>query len=147
MVAAYGPVESALIDKFVSHFSAELNGDLVKAGKLDELIQNISLQNADYGVLLEFNGGIEDSGKPFVRPVWIWETAGIFLIRYRGDDEDIETKLRDAVDKLAVLFEDDHTIGGTTPFAKFRVIDPSEPAQINDISFYWVPFVISFHAR
>lgn len=144
---SYSDAESALVAKFISHFDGLLNSGRVQPGKLDVLIGNILAEDADYGVLLEFNGGTEDSGKPFTRPMWIWETAGIFLIRYRGDDDDIESKLRGVIDKLAVLFQDDHTLGETTPYAKFRLIDPAEPAQINDVPFYWVAFVVSFLAR
>jgi hypothetical protein len=137
-MVGYSVIEAALVNKLVAHFSAELSASRCKAGDPDSVFTALFSEGADYGCFLEFNGGREDSQRPFDKPVWVWSLAGVLVIRY-GDD--IESKLRALVDKLAGIFVHDHTLGGVTPRIRLVDIGDAEPGQVNDTPFYWLPFI------
>lgn len=144
MNVTYVSVENAIIQKLITTYPNELSSTRVVVGDIDSLFQAIFEENESYGVFLEFGGGRRRDRETFKGNIFIWSLPGIFLIRY-GDD--IETKLRAIVDRLATLFDDDHTVGGVTPLAQMQVIGEAEVAQVNDVPFYWIPFMIEAFAK
>lgn len=139
MAVDYTEVENAIIAKLIEKFPDELSEGRVQAGDVDKVFEAVFGEGADYGVLLEFDGGRRGSREAFKQPVWIWSIAGIFFIRY---GEGIEGRLRSVVNKLAKFLDDDHTLGGVAPVVKITGIGDPEPGQVNDIAFYWLPFEI-----
>jgi hypothetical protein len=135
----YVELEAAVIAKFIEKFPDELSESRVKAGDLDSVFNAIYSEGEQYGVFLEFNGGREDTRRPYSTPAWMWTIGGVMAIRY---SDTIESDLRTMIDKLKLLFDDDHTLGGLTPRAKFFMIDMPEISKVGDIPYYWLPFQI-----
>lgn len=139
MSVEYSVVESALITRLIETFS-ELSDTRCRAGDVDGVFNAIFEEGEDYGCLIEFGGGRDAAKSPFDKSMWTWRTDCIFFIRY---GEDIETKMRAIVDKLAYLTAPgQHTLGGTTPLARLYEIGVPEPGTVNDIPFYWIPFTV-----
>jgi hypothetical protein len=44
---------------------------------------------------------------------------------------------------LALIFHDDPRLGGLSPYTRLVDIDTPEPSTINDVPFYWLPFMIT----
>jgi len=135
----YTVIENALIAKLLVDFSTELSAERCRSGDPDGVLNSMFDAGAEYGCFIEYNGGRPDDLSPFKTVTWIWSFLGFFLIQ-RVDD--IEIKLRAIVDKLCVLFDDDHTLGGCTPAARFANIGVADVVKINDTPFYWLPFEV-----
>lgn len=135
----YSAIEQAILAKLVSVFPSELDPARCTAGDPDAMFTAIFDAGAEYGCFVEFNGGAETNQQPFKMPVWVWQFAAVFVIRY-GDG--IEAKLRTIVDRLALAFAEDHTLGGITPRVRIVEIGDAEPGDVNEVPFYWLPFII-----
>lgn len=138
-MVGYQAIEDKIKAKFIDKYPDELSADLVQQGEMDRLFENMLATGSHYGVYLHFNGGTLRNRQPFNKLVWTWSTTGIFFIRY---SEDIETEMRSVVGTLAALVDGDHTLGGVTPLAHVVDIGDAEPGTMNDVPYYWVPFVI-----
>lgn len=138
----YTELERAVLDKFLSVFNTKLVAERVTAGNPDQVHDEILSDETGnpYGVWTEFGGGRMDSRQPFSKLVWIWRVNGIFVIQYEGDET--ETSMRDIVDVMFSMFQGDHTLGNKTPYVRMISIGDAYPAEINNIKFYWIPFVI-----
>jgi hypothetical protein len=143
----YDVVEQAVMDKINTVFSAELGTTRGVISDIDTMFTNIFEENAPYGCFIDFGGGKQDTRKPFSTQVWIWSIIGVFLVRYQDAADEIDTRLRGAVNKLAGLFNDDHTLSGLVPLV--TVVDIGEPDTVTvaDAPFYWLPFVIEVYDR
>jgi hypothetical protein len=107
---------------------------------MDGALLAIFDEGADYGCFIEYNGGREDSRKPFDRSVWIWSMVCVIAIKY--DAATIEEKMRAAVDKLATMFDGDHTCGGVSPLVRIVDLGDAQPVNVNEFPFYWLPFIV-----
>jgi hypothetical protein len=139
-MVGYETIERAVIGRLLENFPEDLSATRVKAGDSDSVIDAIfSEENANCGVYLEFGGGRPDR-ETFKDQHWKWTIAGVFLIRYH--DVSDEKKVREIATKLARLFAVDARLGGVTPLARITDIDVAEPTRINDIPFFWLPFIV-----
>jgi len=139
----YSPLETAVVNRFIEYFT-ELKESNCKAGDIDSVFEAIFSEALDYGCFFEFDGGVDTPRKPFKVPVWVWTVSGVFLVKY---GENIETKMRDIIDKLALVFDNDHTVGGVSPYVHLFQIGRSEPGEINNVPFYFIPFGIEIYDR
>ena len=135
---AYTEIEKAIKDRFIEHFS-ELDADRCRIGEADAVVESMFSSAELYGCYIEYNGGSEMTKRPFNAAVWVWSVAGIFLLQY---SDDIESKLRVIVDKAKTVFDEDTRLGGTT--IKVKIVDLADAyiGQVNDIPFYFLPFLI-----
>lgn len=142
----YAVLEAAVIQRLITAIP-DLSDTRCLAGNLDGVLNAMFIENENHGCVVEFLRGQYDPESPFKAPVWVWQILGIYFIRYTGNTVSIETELRNLLPKLAALFHDDHTLGGLS--ARFRVmeIDTPEPAQINDVPIYWLPFRVDVFDR
>lgn len=147
----YKALETAVVTKFLSHFSTELNAARCRAGDMDGVFDSIFTENVDYGCFFEFNGGGQKPLPAQTKNHWVWSIIGAFVIRFKDEPDiagdDIETKLRNIVDRMATVFDSDRTLAGSTPLVEVVEIGRAEPVKVNDVAFYWVPFGIDIFDR
>jgi hypothetical protein len=141
----YTEIENAIVEAIYSHFDDDFvdDRDQVVAGSIDILLKQLLGESKKYACLVEFGGGGRTRVEPFKHPIWQWSIICVFMIRYTGDVQDVEGKLRSVINRLSTLFKQDHTVGGITPRARIERIDQAEVTQMNDVPMYWVPFEIS----
>ncbi len=140
----YSILETAIVDEVRTHFQVA-HRDQVVAGDVDRLLKQLLEGGQDYGVLLEFGGGIRrgrSEQEPFKQRIWQWSIIAVYMLRYKGSTEEIESNLRESIDRLSSLFSQDHTLGGLTPWVRLERIDQPEIIRMNDIPLYWIPFEI-----
>ena len=136
--------EQAVIEYIFANFpKAMIHRDQVQAGDIDTLLEQLFGEERSHAVLLEFGGGARKFVEPFSKKIWAWSILGVYWIRYLGSTAEAEADLREIVVKMANWFEEDHTLGGLTPWVRIERIDQPEVARINDIPFYWLPFEIT----
>ena len=140
----YTAIESGIKERVLAHFSSELTAETCVIADSDNLFRAIFEKNAAYGCLLDMGipPGRQASGEPYKSPVWIWQIIGVFLLRYEGDTTQIEAKARAVVDKLQSLLDADHTLGGLSDKARVVLIDTPEVTEVNDVPFYFMPFMV-----
>lgn len=136
----FSVIEEAVRVRIVEHFSDLLTDGLVVKGELDKLYDNMLTTDADLGCLIEYGGGSPQSRPPFKEDVWVWTIAGFFLLRYKGDDAQMEAQVRVVIDRLRSVFKGHHTLGGVTSKASLASMDTPDPGMINDTVFYWLFF-------
>jgi len=139
----YATIEEAVRAKLVETFNG-LSDTRCKVGDLDSVFQNMLSEGELQGCILDFLRGYPDTQQPFKTQIWIWRIMGIFLIQYSPT---IETDMRDVVSSLSSMFAADHTLGGLTARVMISEIDTPEPASIQDVSFYWIPFTVDVFDR
>lgn len=140
----YSVLETAIVDEIRTHFRVD-HQDQVSAGDVDKLLGQMVSEGREYGVLLEFGGGIRrgrSEEEPFSQRIWQWSIIAVFMLRYKGETDKVEEQLREVIDRLSSLFEQDHTLGGVTPWVRLGRIDQPEIVKMNDIPMYWIPFEI-----
>ena len=69
------------------------------------------------------------------------------LVRFDGDPAKIEADARQIVDQVITIFDDKHTLGGLAAIAKVVSIDEPLPSTVNDVPFYWIPFLIDIYGE
>lgn len=145
-MVGYEAIEAGVISHLLSVFVDELTDDTCINADADTLLRNIFESGATYGCLIDMGDpvGRDQRGERFKGQLWSWQLVGIFMIRY---NEQIETQARQIVDKLATLFQNDHTLGGLTPKAMVNIVDAAEPTQVNDIAFYFIFFAMEVWDR
>lgn len=141
----YSPLEDALVRKLVNHFGVELSDKRCQAGNVDGVLEAVFSEGAMYGCFLEFNGGREDNKKTYSTPTWIWSILCVMIIRY--DPDVVEANLRSVLNKLAKLFRGDHTLGNMTPLAKIVDIGRPDVGDVNEVGFYFLPFIVEVIGR
>lgn len=134
----YTAIENAVKDQFISHFS-ELSETRCLIGDADGVIEAMFSEGEEYGCYIEYNGGAQLDRRPFKSTVWIWSVAGVFMIQY---SDDIESKLRVIVDQFRNIFADDHMLGGVTTRVQVSDLADAYIGQINDVAFYFLPFLL-----
>ncbi len=140
----YSILETAIVDEVRAHLQVD-HRDQVVAGDVDRLVKQFIEGGKNYGVLLEFGGGVRrgrSEEEPFKQRIWQWSIIAVYMLRYTGDTEEIEANLRESIDRLSSLFSTDHTLGGLTPWVRLERIDQAEIVRMNDIPLYWIPFEI-----
>ncbi len=140
----YSTLETAIVDEVRSHLRVD-HRDQVVAGNVDLLLKQLLEDGREYGVLLEFGGGIRrgrSEEEPFKQRIWQWSIIAVYMLRYKGNTEEVEAKLRESIDRLSSLFSADHTLGGLTPWVRLERIDQPEIVRMNDLPLYWIPFEI-----
>lgn len=137
----YSTIETAMRRRLIEHFST-LSEELCQVSDVDLLFSNIMESDALCGCLIDFAGGGEENIHPFKEPVWTWEIGGVFYIRYRGDPVETDRELRVIIDRLTTIFKEDARLYGTAAKASVVTIEPPDPGKINDIPFYWLPFMV-----
>jgi hypothetical protein len=120
----------------------ELSEGRVKGGNLDAVLGAMFEEGEKFGVLIEFAGGGHHHSEVFSKTVFQWRMAGVFFIRFE-DIEAVEEDLRDLLGRLSLIFHDDPRLGGLSPYARLVDIDIPEPSTINDVPFYWLPFMVT----
>ena len=140
----YSVLETAIVEEVRAHFRVD-HRDQVAAGDVDKLLGQMIEEGRDYGILLEFGGGVRrgrSEEEPFKGRIWQWSVIAVFMLRFKGETDEIEEKLRESIDRLSSLFAQDHTLGGVTPWVRLERIDQPEIVRMNDIPMYWIPFEI-----
>ena len=140
----YSTIETAVKDRFIAYFSDILDSTNTQIGDVDAVLDSIFTNDGDYGVVFEFGGGRPDP-QTFAKAEWRWSIDGVFLIRYRGDET--EDALRSIIDRLANIFTGVETLNNVAAFLRVSGINLAEPATINDIPFYWMPFSVEARDR
>lgn len=140
----YTAIEAAIRTRLLAHFSTELESDTCVIADSDSLFRALFQKKAKHGCLLDTGipPGRQMTGEPFKTPMWAWQIIGVFIVRYEGNTAQVETDIRAVIDKLRSLFDDDHTLGGTSSKAKILLIDTPEVVEVNDAPFYFMPFVM-----
>ena len=136
----YQVLEQAVKERVIAVF--ELNESLCQKGDVDALFQALQQTNSPLGFLLEYGGGQRLQESPFSGKSWQWNMTGFALVRFDGDPAKIEVDARQIVDKVITIFDDKHTLGGLAAIAKVMSIDEPIPSTVNDVPFYWIPFLI-----
>jgi hypothetical protein len=139
---AYEVIEEAVRQRLIAYIPG-LSDSLCVAGDLDGLFEAMSTQGSNIGALLEYDSGVRLMDAPFNGKGWGWTINGYILLRYEGDNKAIEAKARDTVGLLFTLLDGVQTLGGVSALATIKKIESPEPARINDVPFYWVPFLVS----
>lgn len=140
----YTELEDAIRLKIIEHMPDLFNQARCRAGDFDTVFQAMLEENANYGCVLEFFGGMLDNSPPFSKAVWQWRVLGIFMIRYSPSVED---ELRVIIGRLSTLFSDDHTLNRKTPLVRIRAMEAPEPSDSLDVPMYWFPVVIEIYER
>ena len=140
-MADYLELEDAVVARLRQHFLTELSESRCMSGNIDAVLDGVFSEGADYGCVIEFNGGYLDSNSSFGKDTWVWSMLGIFFIRFT-DPVIVEQNLRQVLGKLKTVFSSDYSLGGLTPRVRIARIESSEPAQINDVPFYWLSFEV-----
>lgn len=136
----YNVIEAAVIERFIEYFP-ELDETRCQGGEMDKVVDAIFEQGADYGCVFEFAGGVHHHSERFNRTVFSWRMAGVIMIRYEEDV--IEERLRDIASRLALIFHGNEArLDGESPFVQVVEIEMPEIARVNDIPFYWLPFMV-----
>ena len=138
----YSVVEEAVRSRFVEHYGEDLPDECCVSGDIDQLFTALQEGNYNFGVLLEYGKGSKLKQAPFNGKLWVWVIEGIMVMRYQGDNAAIEQEVRQKIDRLANVFDGHPTLGGLTPLAAVTDIDTPEPALVNEVPFYWLPFTI-----
>ena len=138
----YSVLEEAVRSQFVTHFGADLPDACCVSGDIDKLFMALQEGDQALGVLLEFGKGAKMKQAPFNGKVWVWVINGILILRYQGDNSNIEQDVRQRIDQVANVFDGHATLGGLTPLVAVTDIDTPEPALVNEVPFYWLPFTI-----
>jgi hypothetical protein len=137
----YQALEQAVKGRVVTVF--ELNASLCQAGDVDALFQALQQTGAKLGFLLEYAGGERVHDAPFNGKSWLWHMNGYALVRFDGDSAKIEIDARQIVDTVINLFDGSHTLGNLAAVARVNEIDEPLPSTVNDVPFYWIPFLIN----
>lgn len=140
---SYKVIEEAIRMKLIRKFAPELSANRCIVGDLDTLFRSMHNEDARIGVLIEFEGGRKLSNAPYNGKMWEWAIDGFVLIRYLGDSVEIEQVAREIIEVIYGLVDDDRTLGGKCALASVVSISRLEPAAINEVPFYWVPFTIT----
>jgi len=150
-MVGYKAIEAAVVSRFLAYYPNELSATRCKGGDMDAVFDAIFSENKDYGAWFEFGGGKQRQNPAQTKNHWVWTIVGVFAIRFRDDPEvagdDIETKLRNVMNLFPAVFDADRTLGGKTPLVELVDLGSAEPAKVNDLPFYWVPFVIEAFDR
>lgn len=137
----YQVLEQAVKERVVLIFGLE--DDLCQKGDVDALFQAVQQRGAPLAFLLEYAGGERMRDAPFNGKAWLWHMNGYALIRFDGDTAKIEADARQIVDKIITLFDGTHTLGSLAALAVITDIDEPLPSTVNDVPFYWIPFLIN----
>ena len=138
----YTPAETALIEKLVEHFPEYLIMNVVKSGDMEAIVKAMKDGDQNYGCYLDFGGGTRPDNESFAGRFWVWSVLGVFLIKFTGDTQAIETKLRAIIDRFATLFLDDPRLGGAVAKADLVRLERPEPVRLLETAFYWAPFQV-----
>ena len=141
-MVGYRAIEKAARDKIRAHFGDLLTENSCVAADLDRLFKEIQMNDRDLGCIIDYADGSRQQGAPYTKQMWQWRIGGFFMVRHRGDPVQTDDAARLVIDKIYSIFEDDHTLGGLTPFVRVESIDQPEAGDLNDIPFYWIYFVI-----
>jgi hypothetical protein len=143
-MVGYSVIESAVVNRFIEHFSVELSETRCKAADVDAVINAMFEENSEFGCLFEYGGGSDEPRKPYKIDVWTWYIDGLFMIQL---SEGIDQKKRNLIDKVTKVFSNDHTLGGVTPRVKMVNVGKAEIADVVDTPFVFIPFLIEAFDR
>jgi hypothetical protein len=137
-MVGYEVIEKAVQSRAMTVF--QLDESLVQIGNIDSLFDTLQTSGAPLGILLEYAGGDRLKAAPFNGKTWAWHMNVYVLVRYQGDNDQIEIDARKNIDKIVTLVDGSHTLCGTAAVAWVEEIDQPIASTINDIPFYWIPF-------
>jgi hypothetical protein len=133
-------IKQGVLARVLEHFSDELDDDRCKIADTDAIFKAIFMSSEKYfGCVLDNGPAREMVDEVYKKQHWAWQIWGVFFIQY---NDDIEVQADQIIDKLAVMFAPDHTLGGLSPKVKMVEIGIPEPNQVNDVAFYFIPFVV-----
>ncbi len=141
-MVGYSAIEAAVVQRLLDHFPAELSGTRCKASDVDAVFLGMREEDADYGCVVDFGDGRRRDRPPYGADVWVWQIVGFFLIRFRGDTNDQDTKARQIIDRLTSLFSEDKRLGGLVPLIQIVQVAQPEPEMINEMPMYWMSFSV-----
>lgn len=138
-MSLYGDVQEQITAKLVDQ--SIIQDELCAGSDIDSLMEYFSKEGVDAFCVYIFNGGFRKEREPFATGggkgrIWIWRMGMAFFLPYRGDSEEIESRVLERIHLLKKLLDDDHRLGGVVPFAEVISIDgPPEEIVLNDIPF------------
>lgn len=138
----YSAIEEAVRQALITHFSDRLDDTRCTIGDIDTVFDSIQAGLADGitdGCVIDFGGGTSRPRQTFANISWAWIISGVYLIRL---NDDIESDLRDVVTRLPSSFQENRRLSGTTPRAYITEIGDPDVGQLNDVTFYFIPFFI-----
>lgn len=138
----YSDAEEAVLQKLLTHFSTTLNEDRCKVADIDSVFLAMLEEDEDYGCVIDYSDGRRQTRAPFTGDIWVWGITGFFLLRYRTNAAEHDAMVRNVIDTLPSLFNDDRRLGGIVALVNVTQIGPPEPERINDVPVYWIPFAI-----
>lgn len=136
----YSDVEEKIRQKFLQLYQDELTDNSCVVSDIDKLLNEMLEKDLRYGVILEYSGASLQRREPFNGAVWVWRTGGIFFVRYSGDQAETDRVVRDIIDKMPTLFDNDRRLGGLVSLVSLTTIDEPEPGLLNDVPFYALYF-------
>lgn len=137
---SYEIIEAAVVARLVEHFD-EFDTDRCKAGELDAVIDNLFSTGERFACVIEYFGAGRHSSQRFSQEVWRWDIGGIIMVRYEADT--IEADLRTIIDKLSTAFGPGYRRIGGADLVTLVEIDQPDVAEINEVRFYWLPFLVA----
>lgn len=137
---SYEIIEAAVVARMIEHFD-ELDADRCRAGELDEVINSLFESGERFACIIEYFGAGRHSSERFSREVWRWDIGGIIMVRYEAGT--IEADLRTIVDKLKSAFGSPYRRIGGADLVTLVEIDQPDVAEINEVRFYWLPFLVA----
>jgi len=137
----YYPCESAVISELIDIFDG-LNANNCKSGDLDAVLAYIlgSTQASEMGCYIEYFSGYHKALEPYKQMIWVWIMQGVILLRVSLPT--VEADIRNIINTLSTFGQTDHTLGGVTSRTFISLIDQPKAVKINDVPYYWLPFVV-----
>ena len=138
----YSVCESAVITELINISSGTFTSNNCTSGDLDKVVRYIlgTTNTPAVGCYIEYLSGYRRQFEPYKQMIWAWNMRGIVLLR--TNMETVEEELRELIDMLSTFGYNDHTLGGITKNAFISSIDQPSPVRINDVPYYWLPFVV-----
>jgi len=140
---SYSTIEEAVRQAFVVAFQDRLSEERCQIGDVDTVFDRIMAGSVDEGVtdgiVLEFGGGTSQPRRTFGNIKWAWVISCVYMIRYH---DGIEADLREVVSRLPTSLQEDPRLSSVTPKAYVTDIGDAAIGQLNDISFYLIPFYV-----
>lgn len=119
---------------------------------LDQAILSLIENNKSRACLITFGGGIKESREAMTRTtggtfaqkgiIFKWRFNGVYMLHYVGDSMQIEVDVLEVIDQLAELMVGNQRLGDLVPFADMLQVGMPDGADINDMTFYLIPFSI-----
>jgi len=119
---------------------------------LDTAVLNMIAKQGNRCCLLMFGGGARENRQPMQLSgggglsqrglQWRWSWHGVYMIKYDTDPYQIEVDVLEAITAMSGMMVNNIRLGNIVPKADIIQIGQPDGADINDMTFYMIPFTI-----